>query len=109
MDFIVDLFNSFSEAISEYISFMASAITVSLLIIYGGGMNGFVKSKLAGMNRFFRWLVFTAICIFVYGMILELGTVLFSALLKQFDTDFLAPVALVTFLTLGFFAERHNR
>lgn len=109
MDFIVDLFNSFSEAISGHIDFMAMALTVSILIIYGMGFNGFVKSKLAGMNRILRWLIFTSICIFVYGMILKLGTVLFTALLKQFNNDFLAPVALVMFLTLGFFAEKHNR
>ncbi len=109
MDFIIDLFISLSKIIRDHIDFAAMALSVSILIIYGTGFNSMIKSKLAGMNRFFRWMIFTAVCIFVYGIILKLGTELFSAMFKQFDNKFLSPVVITMFLTLGFYAEKHNR
>jgi len=98
-----------SNFISPHLEFVAVAISVSILIIFGSGLNSFIKSKLAGQNRLLRLLAFTCVCIFLYGLLLKLSTVLMTALLRQFNDTFLSPIVIITFLILGHYAEKHNR
>ncbi len=109
MDFIQDILVSMSEFIEPHLQFVAVAISVSLLIIFGGGLNLFIKSKLAGANRVLRVLAFTGVCIFLYGFLLKISTWVLTELLEQFNDYFLSPIVIIVFLTLGHFAEKHNR
>lgn len=109
MDFFKDMLVSMSHFIGPHLQFVAVAVSVSLLIIFGGGLNLFIKSKLAGQNRFLRLLAFTGVCVFLYGFLLKISTWILTELLEQFNDHFLSPIVIITFLILGHFAEKHNR
>lgn len=85
------------------------AISVSILVIFGSGLNGFIKSKIGSMHQAFRWLIFTATCVFIYGLLLTAFSWVVSELLEQLNPTFLSPIVTLTFLILGYLAEKNNR
>ena len=109
MQYIVKLIHSCSHFIEDYNNEVAVAISVSILVIFGGGLNTFIKTKIQPFNHFIKWVVFTLVCVFVYGLLLNGFTWVIYELLDQLNETFLAPIVLIIFLILGYVAEKSNK
>ncbi len=109
MDFIVGLIESASDFVGDHLEFVALAITVTMLIIFGSNLNSFVTKKIARFNRFVRILLFSLVCLFVYGLLLQSCNELWILFLEQFNDKFLAPFVVILFIILGSLVEKNNK
>ena len=109
MQYVIKFIHSCSDFIDDYNNEVAVAISVSILVIFGGGLNAFIKAKIQTFNRFIKWVVFTLVCVFVYGLLLNGFTWVIHELLEQLNSTFLAPVVVIIFLILGYVAEKNNK
>jgi hypothetical protein len=109
MDSIVELIQSCSKFIEEYNPEVSVAISVSILVIFGGGLNGFIHKHIQQYRHVIRWLLFTLICIFVYGLLFNGFAWVINEILEQLNRKFLAPIVVVVFLILGYVAEKNNK
>ena len=109
MNFILELINSGSELIRPELEFVALAITVTLLIIFGPTLNSIITKRLTRFNRVVRILLFSLVCLFVYGLLLRGFNVLWVKFLEQFNDDFLFPFVVVLFIILGTLTEKNSK
>ena len=85
---------------------ISTAITTTLLVIYGDDINGLVKRRIRGLNFFVRTGAFIALCAIGYGMLSVAGASAVKQLLRYFDDLYLAPMVVGAFVLMGILAER---
>ena len=85
---------------------ISTAITTTLLVIYGDDINGLVKRRIRGLNFFVRTGAFIALCAIGYGMMSVAGASAVKQLLRYFGDLYLAPMVVGAFVLMGIHAER---
>ncbi len=85
---------------------ISTAITTTLLVIFGDDINGFVKKRIRHMNFLVRTGSFIALCVIGYGMLSVAGASAVARLLRYFGDLYLAPMVVAAFVLMGILAER---
>lgn len=98
-----------SLLIQPYLSQCATAIVATLLVIYGGFLNNFVKRSLAPLHVIARTIIFILICAFGYGMLSVWLAPLLATGLGQIPLPYLAPSIASFFVLLGAIAQRQGQ
>ncbi|MBT3344521.1 MAG: DUF3392 domain-containing protein [Gemmatimonadetes bacterium] len=89
-----------------HLSAISTAITTTILVIYGDDINGFVKKRIRGLNFVVRTGAFIALCAIGYGMLSVAGASAVARLLRYFGDLYLAPMVVGAFVLMGILAER---
>lgn len=109
MSVITDLLYYFSGLIRPHVTFVASALVATLLVIYGNNLNRAVWTMVRGAHFLVRTLVFVALCAFGYGALTVFLIPFVRRLLLGIGPLWLAPVVLLIFILVGWLAEKHSR
>ncbi|MBF7729945.1 DUF3392 domain-containing protein [Pseudomonas sp. N040] len=106
MDLLLDLLATLSRWSRGHLYDIALAIMATLLVLFGPGINAWVKRSTGGFNFFLRTLLFVLVCVFGYGLALIFLTPWLASGLGYFNNYTLAPVLLLIFLLIGVLADR---
>jgi hypothetical protein len=106
MDLLLDLLTTLSRWSRGYLHELALAIMATLLVLYGPGINAWVKRSIGGMNFVVRTLLFMLVCVAGYGLALIYLTPWLASGLGYFNNYTLAPVLLLIFFLIGVLADR---
>lgn len=106
MDAVHELLSFSSVWIRGHLSMISTAITATLLVIFGDNINRFVKARVRKYGFPIRIAVFIALCAFGYGALGVLIAPAITALLRFFGDRYLAVSVLGAFLAMGILAER---
>jgi len=109
MSFLTGLLADFSGLFRPHLTFIASAIIATILVIYGGRLNKAVWVLVKGAHFIIRTLVFIALCVFGYGALAVYLVPIVREILLLAGGLWLGPVVVVIFIVIGVFAERHSR
>ena len=106
---MTELLADFSGWFRPHLTFIASALIATLLVIYGDRINKAVWVLVKGAHFIIRTLVFIALCAFGYGALsVYLVPLLKKALLLP-GSLWLGPVVILAFVLIGMLAERQSR
>lgn len=109
MSIITDLLAYLSDLIRPHITFVASALVATLLVIYGSRLNRAVWALVRGAHFVLRTLVFIALCALGYGALTVYLIPLVRRLLLAAGPYWLAPLVVAIFVLVGWLAEKHSR
>ena len=97
-----------SEVVRPYLSPIAVAITSTLLAIFGGDINGWMKEAVKPYPFVVRVACFVLLVAFGYGAVTLLIAHLFARVLASVNNSYLAVLIALTFIVIGMLAE-HKR
>lgn len=106
MDLLLDLLATLSRWSRGHLYDIALAIMATLLVLFGPGINAWVKRSIGGFNFFLRTLLFVLLCVIGYGLALIFLTPWLASGLGYFNNYTLAPVLLLIFFLIGVLADR---
>ncbi|HWR79530.1 MAG TPA: DUF3392 domain-containing protein [Pseudomonas sp.] len=106
MDLLLDLLTTLSRWSRGYLHEFALAIMATLLVLYGPGINAWVKRSIGGLNFMLRTLLFMLVCVAGYGLALIYLSPWLASGLGYFNNYTLAPVLLLIFFLIGVLADR---
>lgn len=106
---IADFTLALSRWFYPHLTFIASSLIATILVIYGGRINKAVWALVRGAHFLIRTLVFIALCAFGYGAIAVYLLPVVKKLLLLFGSFWLGPLVVACFLVVGLLAERHSR
>ena len=106
MDLLLDLLSNLSRWSRGHLSDIALAIMATLLVLFGPGINAWVRRSLGGLNFFIRTLLFVLVCVAGYGLAIIFLTPWLASGLGYFNNYTLAPVRLLSFFLIGVLADR---
>jgi hypothetical protein len=109
MNPIIELIEHLSHWIRPYLWHLCMALAATLLAIYGGKINKWVRSMITGYHFLVRLSIFVLVCVFGYGMLTLLLTRVIAAMLVQASLTWLFPIVLLTFIFVGYLAERQRQ
>lgn len=89
-----------------HLTTISTAITTTLLVLFGDDINRFVKNKIRGYNFVVRTGVFIALCAVGYGMLSVFGAPAVARALRYFGDQYLALSVVAAFVAMGILAER---
>ncbi len=89
-----------------HLTAISTAITTTLLVVFGDDINGIVKKRIRGLNFVVRTAAFVALCAIGYGMLSVAGASAVAQLLRYFGDVYLAPMVVGAFVLMGILAER---
>ena len=98
-----------SSWVSPYLDTIAFSFVASILVIYGTQINKSVQSVIAGAHFLLRTLVFIVLCSIGLGVTLSWGTDLLAQLLKQIPSLWLGLLVILSFMVIGWQAEKTSR
>lgn len=106
MDLLLDLLATLSRWGRGHLYDIALAIMATLLVLFGPGINHWLKRSIGGLNFFLRTLLFVLVCVAGYGLALIFLTPWLASALGYFNNYTLAPVLLLIFFLIGVLADR---
>ena len=106
MDLLLDLLSNLSRWSRGHLSDIALAIMATLLVLFGPGINAWIRRSLGGLNFFIRTLLFVLVCVAGYGLAIIFLTPWLASGLGYFNNYTLAPVLLLSFFLIGVLADR---
>ena len=106
MDAVHEVLTLSSVWVRGHLSVISTAITATLLVIFGDNINRFVKVRIRRFGFPVRIAVFIALCAFGYGALGVLIAPAITALLRFCGDRYLAATVLGAFLAMGILAER---
>ena len=106
---LTELLADFSGWFRPHLTFIASALIATILVIYGERINKALWVMVKGAHFIVRTLVFIALCAFGYGAIAVFLVPWVKKALLLPGSLWLGPVVVVTFLLVGWLAERNSR
>jgi cation transport ATPase len=106
---ITDLLQLLSKWMYPHLSFIASSLIATILVIYGARINRAIWALIHGAHFLVRTLVFIALCAFGYGAIAVYLLPVVKKLLLLFGSLWLGPVVILCFVAVGLLAERYSR
>ena len=106
MDLLLDLLSNLSRWSRGHLSDIALATMATLLVLFGPGINAWVRRSLGGLNFFIRTLLFVLVCVAGYGLAIIFLTPWLASGLGYFNNYTLAPVLLLSFFLIGVLADR---
>ena len=107
MDLLLDLLSDISRWSRGHLSDIALAIMATLLVLFGPGINAWVRRTIGGLNFFLRTLLFMLVCAVGYGLAIIFVTPWLASALGYFNNYTLAPVLLLIFFLIGVLADRN--
>ena len=102
---VTDLLSALSRWLREYVDMLALAMTATVLIIFGGDINRWVKRKVNKYNFAIRLLVFVLLCAVGYGLATIYTGHLVADFLRQINDVYLFPLIVLLLIGLGLIAE----
>ena len=106
MDLFLDLITTLSRWSRGHLDDIALAIMATLLVLFGPGINAWVKRSTGRFNFFLRTLLFVLICVLGYGLAIVFLTPWLASGVGYFNNYTLAPVLLLIFFLIGVLADR---
>ena len=85
------------------------AMIATLLIIFGGDINGFVKSLVKKNHFIVRLIIFVLVCAIGYGFLSVFLADILLVMLKSIPRQFLALSIVVIFIFIGLLAESRRQ
>ena len=95
-----------SAWVRAHMGTISSAITTTLLVIFGDDINRFVKRRIRGYHFILRTGAFVLLCAVGYGMLSVAGAPAVSRVLRYFGDQYLALSVPAAFVVMGVLAER---
>ncbi|MCH8531351.1 MAG: DUF3392 domain-containing protein [Saccharospirillum sp.] len=109
MSFLTDLLIGLTNAFRPHLTFIASALVATLLVIYGNNLNRAVWAMMRNAHFIVRTLVFVALCAIGYGALTVYLIPFVRRLLAMAGPVWMGVLILAVFLLMGWLAERHSR
>jgi hypothetical protein len=109
MSALTSLLSDLSSLCVPHLSFIASAIIATILVIFGERINKAVWTLVKGAHFIIRTLVFILLCAFGYGAIAVFLVPLVKKALLFSGSLWLGPVVVVVFILVGWLAEKQSR
>jgi len=106
MDLVSEVLVVSSVWVRGHLSMISTALTATLLVIFGDDINRFVKVRVRRFGFAIRIGVFIALCAFGYGALGVFVAPAITAMLRYFGDRYLAATVIGAFLALGILAER---
>ena len=106
MDLLLDLLTDLSRWSRGHLSEIALAIMATLLVLFGPGINDWIRRSIGGLNFFLRTLLFVLVCVAGYGLAIIFLSPWLANGLGYFNNYTLAPVLLLIFFLIGVLADR---
>ena len=106
MDLVNELLVVSSVWARAHLSMISTALTATLLVIFGDDINRFVKVRVRKYGFAVRIGVFIALCAFGYGALGVFIAPAITSLLRFFGDRYLAASVVGAFLAMGILAER---
>lgn len=106
---LTELLADFSSWFRPHLTFIASALIATILVIYGERINKAVWALVKGAHFIIRTLVFIALCAFGYGAIAVFLVPWVRKMLLFPGSLWLGPVVVLAFVLVGILAERGSR
>ena len=106
MDLLLDLLTDLSRWSRGHLSEIALAIMATLLVLFGPGINDWIRRSIGGLNFFLRTLLFVLVCVAGYGLAIIFLSPWLANALGYFSNYTLAPVLLLIFFLIGVLADR---
>ena len=100
---------SLSEWLRPHLDPIALAIVATLLVIFGGELNRWVRKSVRRYHFVVRLMVFILVCAVGYGVATVFITELVSQMLGGLSNHYLALVVALIFIGLGLIAEERNQ
>ncbi len=85
---------------------ITTALTASLLVIFGDDINRLVKNQVRHKHFVIRTLTFVLVCAFGFGMLAIFIAPGLAKLLSYFGDRYLVVVVVAAFVGIGMMAER---
>ena len=95
-----------SQWVQGHMSAISTALTTTLLVVFGDDINRFVKKRIRHHNFLLRTAVFVALCVFGYGMLSVIIAPTVMTVLRSFGDRYVAATAAAAFLLMGILADR---
>lgn len=105
---IVHVCEEASRGMRPYLPQIAIAISSTLLAIYGGAINGWVKDCVKPYHFLLRLLVFVLLVAFGYGVLNMLIAHFLGQLMGMFSNAVLMPITVFVFILIGLLAEENK-
>lgn len=106
---IEDFLFQLSSWLRPHLGLIAFSYVASLLAIFGHRVCRGVQSMMAGAHFILRTLVFIMLCAIGLGIILSFGSQLLSQWLAQIPSLWLGLTIVVSFMVVGWLAEKYSR
>lgn len=110
MGLIADLVNQLDLHLRSWIlghmSHVTTALTASLLVIYGDDINGMVKDRVRNRHFVVRTLTFVLVCAFGFGLLAVFMAPGIARVLRYFGDRYLVLTVAAAFVGVGWLAER---
>ena len=106
---MTSLLSEISSWFLPHLTFIASALIATILVIFGDRINKAVWVLVKGAHFVVRTLVFIALCAFGYGALSVYCVPLLKKLLLIAGPLWVGPVVILVFLLVGMLAEKLSR
>lgn len=106
MDLFLDLIVSLSGWCRSHLSDIALAIVACLLVLFGPGINNWIRYSTASMNFVLRTLIFVLVCAVGYGLVIVYASPWLAKALGQLNNYTLSPILILVFCVIGVIADR---
>lgn len=107
MDLLIDLIITLSKWARLHLSDISLAIMATALVLFGPGINAWVRGAIGHLNFVIRTLIFVLVCALGYGLAIIYLTPIVSTALAHLNNYTLAPVLLIMFILIGIVADRN--
>lgn len=109
MDLVNEILVRSGKFTSGYLAEISLALIATLLVIYGGEINAFLKRQVRNLPYLLRLLSFVLMCAFGYGLATIFLTPLAAHWLGQIPVKWLFPAVFLVLLAVGWLAERKKQ
>ncbi len=107
MDVLIDLVVTLSKWSRLHLSDIALAIMATALVLFGPGINTWVRNSIGHLNFVIRTLIFVLVCALGYGLAIIYLTPILVSTFAHLNNYTLAPVLLMVFILIGILADRN--
>ncbi len=98
----------FSALFRPHLSFLATALVASLLVIFGADINRAVRGLVRKAHFVLRTLVFVILCALGYGFLTVQGGLWLARGVASIDAHVQGIIVVIAFLAVGWLAERRS-
>ncbi|GGY49503.1 hypothetical protein GCM10011297_23040 [Bacterioplanes sanyensis] len=106
---MLEWLNQLSSYLRPYLDDIALAIVATLLVIFGGTINDWVRYALRRQKVWLRVAVFIALCAFGYGALSVWLTPMLEGWLRQLPGWQMLLAVISSFVIVGVLAERYRK
>lgn len=106
MDLLLDLVITLSRWSRGHLYDISLAIMATLLVLFGPGINNWIRRSIGGLNFLLRTLLFVLVCVAGYGLAIIFLTPWLESGLGYFNNYTLAPALVLIFFLIGVLADR---